>query len=97
MNWKSKREEKRRLEKLYKDFGEHSYCRGVWKDKSENGKRKRGGTVFRIYPYSTNKKNVKKWFRRFSNRKFRRGKNESENVLNRNQHKKNFDLWWTLF
>jgi hypothetical protein len=49
------------------------------------------------YPYSTNHKNLKKWFRRFSNRKFRRGKNESEDVLNRNQHKKNFDLWWTLF
>ena len=89
MNWKSKREEKRRLEKLYEEI--RNRYPGPYRDD------RRGGIIKKGYPYSTNHKNVKKWFRRFSNRKFRRGKNESEDVLNRNQHKKNFDLWWTLY
>lgn len=82
-------EEKRRLEKLYEETN-NWIGSGVYRNC------KREDTLTRAYPYSTNHKNVKKWFRRFSNRKFRRGKNESEDVLNRNQHKKNFDLWWTL-
>jgi hypothetical protein len=86
MNHLAKAEEKRRLEKLYLANNPGMYHND-----------KRGGILMKGYPYSTNHKNLKKWFRRFSNRKFRRGKNESEDVLNRNQHKKNFDLWWTLF
>lgn len=89
MNHLAKEEHKRRLEKLYMETGNR--YPGPYRDD------KRGGIIKKGYPYSTNHKNVKKWFRRFSNRKFRRGKNENEEVLNRNQHKKNFDLWWTLF
>lgn len=89
MNHLAKAEEKRRLEKLYQETS----TRYPWTYHND----KRGGILVKGYPYSTNRKNKKKWFRRFSNRKFRRGKNESEDVLNRNQHKKNFDLWWTLF
>ena len=89
MNWKSKREEKRRLEKLYEEI--RNRYPGPYRDD------RRGGIIKKGYPYSTNHKNVKKWFRRMANRKFRRNKNDSEEVLSRNQHKKNFDLWWTLY
>ena len=89
MNHLAKEEHKRRLEKLYRATSTH-YPGTYHNDK-------RGGILEKGYPYSTNHKNVKKWFRRMANRKFRRGKNENEDVLNRNQHKKNFDLWWTLF
>lgn len=89
MNHLAKEEHKRRLEKLYMEL--RNRYPGPYRDD------KRGGIIKKGYPYSTSHKNVKKWFRRMANRKFRRGKNENEDVLNRNQHKKNFDLWWTLF
>ena len=91
MNHLAKEEEKRRLEKLYNKTGRFLIGPGAFKND------KRGGVLTRGYPYSTNHKNIKKWFRRHSNRKFRRGKNENENLMNGNQHKKHFDLWWTLF
>ena len=93
MNHLAKAEEKRRLEKLYWE----TCAGGRYTESGAYKSNRRDGRIIRVYPYSTNRKNVKKWFRRFSNRKFRRGKNENEDVLNRNQHKKNFDLWWTLF
>ena len=86
MNWKSKREEKRRLEKLYEETRTYYAC-GVYQND------KRDGILARVYPYSTGHPNNKKWWRRHSNRKYRRNKNE---FLNRGEHKKIFDLWWTL-
>jgi outer membrane receptor protein involved in Fe transport len=55
--------------------------------------RDENGVLRRWWPYSSNN-NTKKDFRRISNRKFRRKKNE---ILNGGLHKKQFDLWWTLF
>ena len=91
MNHLAKAEEKRRLEKLESKAGSDNWCSVAYRND------KRGGVLKKAYPYSTNHKNMKKWFRRLSNRKFRRGKNENEELLNGNQHKKKFDLWWTLF
>lgn len=85
MRHNAKMEEKRRLEKLR---SERTAFWGVFPN------RKRNETLVKGYPYSTNHKNIKKWFRRHSNRKFRRNEDD---ILNGNQHKKHFDLWWTLF
>ena len=90
MNHLAKEEHKRRLEKLYNETGKHFIGPGAFM----NDKR---GIFERGYPYSTNHKNIKKWFRRMANRKFRRGKNENEDILARSEHKKNFDLWWKLY
>ena len=87
MSWKSKSEEKRRMEKLYNLTGV-SFWSGAFKNQYRND------TLTKEYPYSTNHPNVKKWWRRYSNRKYRRNKDE---LLNRCEHKKIFDLWWTLF
>jgi hypothetical protein len=85
MRHNAKVEEKRRLEKLKH---EHTSFYGVYHND------KRNGILTKGYPYSTNHKNMKKWFRRLSNRKFRR---KEDDILNGGQHKKHFDLWWTLF
>lgn len=85
MSWAAKTEEKRRLEKLYR---ERTAFYGVYHNDL------RGGILVKGYPYSTNHPNTKKWFRRHSNRKVRR--NETD-ILTRAEHKKHFDLWWTLY
>ena len=89
MKWSAKQEEKRRLKKLYDETGKFSCAPGAFRND------KRGGILERGYPYSTNHKNIKKWLRRRSNRKNRR--RADEETLQRNQHKKQFDLWWELF
>ncbi len=88
MSWRSKRMEKRRLEKLLSETG--GYLNGAYRD--------RNGVIHRWWPYSANN-NTKKDFRRISNRRFRRRKNEywREDILQRNGHKKSFELWWTLY
>ena len=88
MRWEAKREEKRRMEKLYNETNA-LYARGCYRNDQ--------GMFVRWYPYSTNHDNNKKWWRRYSNRKFRRGKSRQEDVLNRAFHKRQFDLWWTLY
>ena len=85
MRHNAKMEEKRRLKKLKH---EHTNFYGVYHND------KRNGILTKSYPYSTNHKNVKKWLRRMGNRKFRRNEND---ILNGGQHKKHFDLWWSLF
>lgn len=91
MKWSAKMEEKRRLEKLYWK----TCAGGCYTESGAYKSDRRGGRIIRVYPYSTNHSNVKKWFRRHSNRKFRR--NNQEDILRGNQHKKQFDLWWTLY
>lgn len=88
MSWRAKRMEKRRLEKLLSETG--GYLNGAFRD--------RNGVIRRWWPYSANN-NTKKDFRRISNRRFRRRKNEywREDILQRSQHKKSFDLWWELW
>ncbi len=76
-------EEKRRLEKLLSQTG--GYLQGCY--------RGRDGVLRRWWPYSANVNN-KKWWRRHSNRKF--GRDET-GILGGSLHKKNFDLWWTLY
>jgi len=83
MRYGAKIEEKRRLEKLFRKTG--GYLNGAYRDEN--------GVLRRWWPYSANN-NTKKDFRRISNRKFRRKKDE---ILNGGLHKKQFDLWWTLF
>ena len=85
MRHNAKMEEKRRLEKLR---SERTSFWGVFHND------KRNGILTKGYPYSTNHKNMKKWLRRIGNRKFRRNEND---ILNGGQHKKHFDLWWSLF
>lgn len=87
MSWASKAEEKRRLEKLM--GGTSNFFIGPVYHND-----KRGGYLLRAYPYSTNHTNNKKWWRRHANRKFRR--NETD-ILGGALHKRNFDLWWTLY
>lgn len=86
MNWFGKKEEKRRMKRLFEESGK--WYRGCYRND------KRNGVFTRAYPYSTNRKNFKKWLRRQSNRKFRR--NEGE-ILNGCFHKKQYDLWWELY
>ena len=90
MSWAAKAKEKQILENLY---SESRFYAGVYRNE------KRGGVLRRGYPYSTNHDNNKKWWRKHSNRKFRRTKEKGEemDILNRGYHKKQFDLWWTLF
>lgn len=92
MSWAAKAKEKQILEKLY---CKTRYYAGIYRND------KRGGLLVRGYPYSTNHDNVKKWWRKHSNRKFRRYstnmKEEEMDILNRGYHKKQFDLWWTLY
>lgn len=88
MSWQAKAEEKRRLEKLY-DETKTGYGVGCYHND------KRGGILMRYYPYSTNHDNNKKWWRKHSNRRFRR--NWKDDILNGNLHKRSFDLWWTLY
>lgn len=83
MMYEAKIEEKRRLEKLLRKTG--GYLNGAYRDEK--------GVVRRWWPYSANN-NTKKDFRRISNHKFRRKKNE---ILNGGLHKKQFYLWWTLY
>lgn len=85
MRHNAKMEEKRRLEKLQ---AERTAFWGVFPN------RKRNNFLTKGYPYSTNHGNNKKWHRRQSNRRFRR---TEEDILNGNQHKKQYDLWWKLF
>ena len=83
MGHRAKMEEKRRLRKLYEKTG--GYLNGCYIGSD--------GVIRRWWPYSANC-NKKKDFRRISNRKFRRNKTE---ILNGGLHKKQFDLWWTLY
>ena len=87
MSWNAKREEKKRMRRLH-DQTRDKYATGCFIDDK--------GVYRRWYPYSTNHDNVKKEFRRISNRKFRRIQNEDV-PLERQAHKKTFDLWWTLY
>lgn len=88
MSWRAKEKEKRRLKRLYGTGW--SYWGPVYRND------RRGGYLCRAYPYSTNHGNNKKWWVKHSNRRFRRRKNEWDDILQRSQHKKTFDLWWTL-
>lgn len=87
MSWLAKKVEKQRMKKLYDETKTWYGCGCYHNDK-------RGGVLTRAYPYSTNHANMKKWWRRHSNRKFRR--NETD-ILNGALHKRGFDLWWTLY
>ncbi len=93
MSWRAKSIEKKRLRKLYNQTW-HSYGAGAfYSDKR--------GMLCRSYDYSHSHPNKKKWLRRHSNRKLRRGElkywDEDILVLQRNGHKKQFDLWWELW
>lgn len=90
MSWNAKKEENRRLKKLYKETGMKWF--GLGPGAYHNSRR--NDVLTRCYPYSTNHDNVKKWWRKHSNRRFRR--NEKD-ILNRSLHKKSFDLWWKLY
>ena len=87
MSHLAKVEEKKRLEKLYHERSPKHFWAIYHNDK-------RGGILEKGYPYSTNHKNVKKWFRRQSNRRVRRSEDD---ILGRAEHKKHFDLWWMLW
>ena len=91
MSWRGKTEEKRRMEKKYKEQSDRWYIfNGVYRDDNL-------GIFRRAYPYSTNHDNVKKWFRRFGNRVARRRLDVSEDVIReKSGHKKIFDLWWKI-
>lgn len=91
MSWRGKTEEKRRMEKKYKEQSDRWYIfNGVYRDDNR-------GIFRRAYPYSTNHDNVKKWFRRFGNRVARRRLDVSEDVIReKSGHKKIFDLWWKI-
>ncbi len=93
MSWRAKRMEQRRLEKLYEETGRRWYGPGAYRSD------KKGGRLCRSYSCTHSHPNIKKWFRRYSNRRFRRNKNEywREDILQRGQHKKSFDLWWTMW
>ena len=94
MSWRGKTEEKRRLQKLYKDSGAMHWSGPVYKDEDR-------GVLKKWYPYSTNHDNIKKYWKTHTSRLVRRRINgrreEDEERMNRNGHKKIFDLWWTLF
>lgn len=91
MSWRGKTEEKRRMEKKYKEQSDRWFIfNGVYRDDNR-------GIFRRAYPYSTNHDNVKKWFRRFGNRVARRRLDVSEDVIReKSGHKKIFDLWWKI-
>lgn len=91
MSWRGKTEEKRRMEKKYKEQSDRWFIfNGVYRDDIR-------GIFRRAYPYSTNHDNIKKWFRRFGNRVARRRLDVSEDVIReKSGHKKIFDLWWKI-
>ena len=78
-------EEKRRMKNLYEETW-NKYATGVWIDKNNRFRR--------WWPYSSNF-NSAKYFRNVGNRRIRRM--NTEELLNRGQYKKAFDLWWTLY
>ena len=94
MSWMGKMTEKKKLEKLRRQTW-HKWGAGAFLND------KRGGVLWRAYDYSHSHPGAKKWLRRHSNRKFRRGEvaywDENIVVLRRSGHKKQFDLWWELW
>ena len=87
VSWSAKQKEKQRLKRLHEQT-KTWYGTGCFLDKK--------GVLRRYYPYSTNHDNLKKAFRRISNRKFRRMSIDSV-PTRRNGHKLVFDLWWELY
>ena len=83
MSHMRKAEDKRRLKKLFDKT--NVYLIGAYMNDK--------GVYCRWYPYSANV-NVKKQFRRISNRKFRRQKLEQ---YGRGDHKKIFNLWRYIY
>lgn len=89
MSWLGKQNEKKRLKKLYEQRHKCGYLpRGAFIDKK--------GLYVRIYPYSTNHDNIKKYYCTLANRKTRRVLGNVE-ALNRGMHKKIFDVWWMVY
>lgn len=91
MSWWGKTEEKRIMERKYKEHKDSYWIfNGIYKDHKR-------GIFRRAYLYSTNHDNIKKWFRRFGNRVARRKLSGNEDVIQeKSGHKKLFDLWWKI-
>ena len=83
MSYRRKREDERRLKRLY-DKTKHHYGAGVYFDKDKNRY---------IRYYASKRSGNTKYLKRQSNKRVRR----SQSSMRHGQYKRLFDYWWELF